>query len=172
MEPNIDVRPAATDDMSSLERVLGVEDVRFYRRQLHQPGVVLVAWLGDESVGALHVSWAGADEPEVRKHLPDVPIMHRLRIRADSRGRKLGSRLLALTEEYARQRGHDQLAAGIATGTGVDPTAEARVVRFYLRNGYREWDHGIVATVDEAHPSDDEVVESPAACRIYVKTLD
>jgi GNAT superfamily N-acetyltransferase len=155
--------------MVTLARVLGVEDVRFYRRRLHQPGVVLVARLGDSPAGALFISWGPADEAVVRDHLPGVPILHRLRVRADRRGQGIGSRLLELAEERLRAAGHDRVAVGIATG--VDPPAEERVIRFYARVGYREWEHGLVATVDEAHPSDHEVVTSPDACRIFVKAL-
>ena len=171
MEPNVDVRPATVEDMSALERVLGVEDVRFYRRQLHQPGVVLVAWLGGDLVGALHVSWAGADEPEVRAHLPGVPILHRLRVRADLRRRGYGGQLLEDAERRLRKDGHARVIAGITTGVNIDRKAEELVVRFYGRHGYREWPHGVIDTVDERHPSDDGIVTTPDQCRIFVKTL-
>ena len=131
----------------------------------------LVAWLGGELVGALHVSWAGADEPEVRAHLPGVPILHRLRIRADLRRRGYGGQLLEDAERRLRKDGHSRVAAGITTGATVDRNAEELVVRFYGRHGYGEWPYGVIDTFDERHSSDGRIVRTPDQCRIFVKTL-
>jgi GNAT superfamily N-acetyltransferase len=151
--------------MLPLERVLGPERTAFYRTRLKRDGVVLLAWEGEEPVGAVFVTWEAADEEVVRKHLPGVPFVHRLHVPAGLRERGLGRSLLREAEDVDEVRLAGRLAAGV-------DLLNTRVVGLYRRLRYQEWSHGIVDTIWEQYEPDGTVLTVPDRCRIFVKDLD
>ncbi|GIF77669.1 GNAT family N-acetyltransferase [Asanoa siamensis] len=161
----MEIRPASAEDMLYLERVLGPERTAFYRHRLKRQGVVLTCWEAEDVTGAVYVTWEPADEELVRKHLPGVPFVHRLLVLPGLRNNGRGRALLREAEELDEVR----LAGRLATGIDLD---NDRVIGLYERLGYREWDHGIVATVREEHQFDGTVAIEPDFCRIFVKDLD
>jgi GNAT superfamily N-acetyltransferase len=99
--------------------------------------VLLVAWLEDRPVGEVFLECEAAKEPEVRRHLPDVPQLDHLEVLGPFQGRGIGTALVRAAEDTARQFGHEQLALGV----GLD-NPKAR--RLYERLGYGDWGHGTV----------------------------
>ena len=150
--------------MPVVGHVLGADQAHFYRNRLARPGVVLSAWLEDQLAAALYVCWEPADEPEVRQHLPDVPLLHRLRVRPDLRRRQIGTKLIEAAEELLRSRGHTRVAVGV-------DLHNQRAAGLYRHLDYAEWEHGAVPTTREMYVEDGSVRRLPDRCRIFVKSL-
>ncbi|MCU1676471.1 MAG: N-acetyltransferase, partial [Frankiales bacterium] len=124
----------------------------------------LVAWLHGEAVGCVYVWFEDAEEAELRKHLPGVPLLNRLRVVERLRNNRIGTELVRAAARVAGGRGHTQLALGI----GLDNTDAERL---YLRLGFVEWPHGLVDTYYVVFKDGNEIRE-PELCRILVKELD
>lgn len=163
-DDQLHIRPATIEDMPVVGHVLGADQAHFYRNRLARPGVVLSAWLEDQLAAAIYVCWEPADEPEVRQHLPGVPLLHRLRVRPDLRRRQIGTQLIEEAEKLLRGRGHKLVAVG------VDPDNK-RAAGLYEHLHYREWEHGEVPTTREVYVADGSVRRLPDRCRIFVKSL-
>lgn len=80
-------------------------------------------------VGAVWVSWTEADEPEVNRHLPGVPLLYHFEVQKEMRGLKIGTRLLRFAEATLRAAGHTRVALGVD-----EWNIDAR--RLYERLGY------------------------------------
>ncbi|GGM14793.1 GNAT family N-acetyltransferase [Dactylosporangium sucinum] len=132
-------------------------------RQSEDKGVLLVAWLGGDPVGCVYVWLEDAEEDDLQKHLPGVPLLNRLRVLEPWRNRTFGTMLILEAERVAREHGRDQLALGIALD---NEGAE----RLYRRLGYEEWEHGLLDTYYVVFKDGNEVRE-PERCRIMVKNL-
>lgn len=163
-DDQLHIRPATIEDMPAVGHVLGVDQAHFYRNRLARRGVVLSAWLEDQLAAALYVCWEPADEPELRRHLPDVPLLHRLRVRPDLRRRQIGTKLIGEAEKLLRSRGHKQVAVGV-------DLHNQRAAGLYEHLDYEEWIHGSVATTREIYVADGSVRRLPDRCRIFVKSL-
>lgn len=89
-----------------------------------EPGerVLLAALDGDRVLGSVHLARAAAGNG---RHRAEV---QRLAVRADARGRGLGSTLLAAAEDRARELGIGLLWLTTHAGTGAD--------RFYAARGW------------------------------------
>ena len=124
MDVSVDVRVASNDDLHLLSERL--------KTNIPNPeeGQVLVAVVGGQPVGTVTVSWAAADEPEVRELFPGVPIMYRLRVDEPYRNVGIGTRLIRMAEHLLRQHGHKQVLIGADRDNVL-----AR--KLYLSLGYR-----------------------------------
>jgi GNAT superfamily N-acetyltransferase len=134
----VEVRRAAAADLVALVAVLGQH---FFTdrlaRQRDGRGVLLVAWADGRPVGDVFLDHGPADQPEVRRHLPGVPMLDHLEVLERLQRRGIGTALVRAGEDTARRLGHRRLALGV----GVD-TPGAR--RLYERLGYADWGHGTI----------------------------
>jgi GNAT superfamily N-acetyltransferase len=139
----LDIRPAEEGDLPLLTRAMRQED--FFAKRIEQQaeghGVLLVAWEGAAPVGAVYVWLGPAEEPEVRRALPDVPLLVRLHVPRGHRNRGIGTRIIGAAERLVRQRGHTRVALGV----GID-NIDAK--RLYHRLSYREWAHEPISGPD------------------------
>ena len=135
----MEVRPASGTDLDALVAVLGQRHFFTDRlaRQRDGRGVLLVAWLDGRPVGDVFLECGPADEPEVREHLPGVPLLVHLEVLGQLQRRGIGTALVRAGEQTARRLGHHRLAMGV----GVDNPAARRL---YERLGYTDWGHGTV----------------------------
>jgi hypothetical protein len=78
-----------------------------------------------------------ADLPEVRRHLPGVPMLDHLEVLERLQRRGIGTALVRAGEDTARRLGHRRLALGV----GVDNPGARRL---YERLGYADWGHGTI----------------------------
>jgi ribosomal protein S18 acetylase RimI-like enzyme len=106
-------------------------------------GMLLIAKLDGVPVGFVYLWLAPAEEPEVRRWLPDVPILNRLHVADGYRRRGIGQAIIEEAVRRLRVAGHKQVALGV----GPD-NHDAR--RLYERLGFREWGHGVISGRAEA----------------------
>ncbi|RKS92924.1 acetyltransferase (GNAT) family protein [Microbacterium sp. AG790] len=117
----LDVRELAASEVDRIEadEPPGKGFVReMWRLQAAGQSVLLVAWDGDVPVGSAQLD------------LRTAPVeLKNLNVRADSRGRGVGTALIAAAKAWMRARGHAQLSIG----AGVDNPAARRL---YERVGF------------------------------------
>jgi GNAT superfamily N-acetyltransferase len=136
---SLEIRAARNEaDLAALVRALG-HGALFrdrFRRHSEQPkkGHLLIAWRAGRPVGVVYLWLEDAEEPEIRKHLPGVPLLMNLEVRDDQRGRGYGTELIKAAEEWLpRNREHvDEVALAVGIG---NLTAE----KLYLHLGYEPW---------------------------------
>jgi GNAT superfamily N-acetyltransferase len=134
-EQPVEVRQASPADLAALVAVFG-EERRFFTdslaRQRDGRGMLLVARLDGRPVGDVFLERGPADQPEVRRQLPGVPMLDHLEVLGQFQRRGIGTMLIGAGEETARQLGHRRLALGVAVD---NPGAR----RLYERLGYADW---------------------------------
>ncbi|GAB3864549.1 hypothetical protein GCM10027610_113080 [Dactylosporangium cerinum] len=166
LSDHLEVRPAIEPELDLVVAAFG--DASFFAermaRQSEDNGVLLVAWLHGEAVGCVYVWFEDAEEAELRKHLPGVPLLNRLRVVEPLRNNRFGTALVHAAERLVRKQGHTQLALGISLDN-------ADAERLYLRLGFAEWPHGLVDTYYVVFKDGSEIRE-PELCKILVKDLD
>jgi ribosomal protein S18 acetylase RimI-like enzyme len=120
-----EIRPLEPDELPAVKEALPrgphVHDDRFDSQQRGE-GLYLFAWIGEQPVGHIYLSWSGhAGYPEVR----DVGV-------TESRRREgLGTLLMDAAQEHARERGAEWLGLAVAL-----ENQGARA--FYERLGYED----------------------------------
>ncbi|WP_327006936.1 GNAT family N-acetyltransferase [Dactylosporangium sp. NBC_01737] len=120
-------------------------------RQSRGDGQLLVARVNRRPIGMVYLWREPADEPEIREHLPEVPLIMHFEVLKEYRGNGIGTRLLQDAEQRLRDAGHSRVALG------VNPKNQD-AIRLYVRHGYRQWPHGDVTTDSDEYS-------------IYVKAL-
>jgi GNAT superfamily N-acetyltransferase len=157
------VRVATPADLATLTKTLG--DAAHYadwlRRQHAGRGELLVALLHDRPVGAIYLWLEDADEPEIREHLPSVPLLRHLRVLRPRQRQRIGTTLIGVAEARLRAHGH----ARVALAVDVSNVAAARL---YHRLGYRDWLLGKVA----CSPLSSNGNDTKDICAVLVKPLD
>lgn len=136
--PDLAIEPADEGDLSRLAGALGHE--RFLAKRLRFArrghGLLLVATRSETPVGFVYLWLAPANEAELRRWLPGVPILNRLFVAADHRRQGIGTAIVEEAVRRLRAFGHKQVALG------VDPGDSVR--RLYDGLGFREWGHGLI----------------------------
>jgi ribosomal protein S18 acetylase RimI-like enzyme len=111
------IRVAEPSDLELLSEALGPDHHAFFvgRLPLQKEGLgeILIAFRRSGPVGAVFISWTEADEPQVRKHLADVPMIFHLHVAPEHRHRGVGRTLLRRAEESLRLRGHTRVLLGV-----------------------------------------------------------
>ena len=145
----MEIRPAAAGDLEPLGAVFASERGFFadcLARQEAGSGVLLVAWLDGWPAGDVFLSLGPADQPELRRHLPGVPMLIHLEVADRLQRRGIGTALVRGGEDTARRFGRDRIALGV----GLDNPGARRL---YERLGYTDWGHGpTVASWQEQRP--------------------
>lgn len=159
------IRQAHVGDQPAIVRTFGEE--RFFtdrlQRQQEGHGELLVAYEGDAAIGVVYV-WRGeAEEPELREHLPDVPLLNHLEVVEHRRNDGIGTAIIEAAEAHVLGLGLKKLALGLRLHNHD-------AARLYDRLGYREWEHGEIWTTYVVM-SDGEETQVPEKCRILVKDL-
>lgn len=160
------VLPADPGRLEDLVAALGQREYftdRFTRQNCGK-GVVLLAWLEGQVVGDVFLWCASADEPEVRAHLPGVPLLNHLEVLPDHRGRGIGTAIIATAEATARKIGYAQIALGV----GLDNLS---AYRLYASLGYANWGYGPIQTGYEKVLPDGTKRHVAETVDMLVKTL-
>jgi GNAT superfamily N-acetyltransferase len=158
------VRMAAAADLGPLTRSLG--DTAAYtdwlRRQHAKRGELLVAFLHGRPVGAIYLWLEDADEPELRRHLPGVPLLRHLRVSGPRQRQRIGTTLIGVAERRLRALGHTEVALAV-------DVANVDAARLYARLGYRDWHLGRISCSPLAMTNGNGPKD---ICSVLVKTLD
>ncbi|MEU7902716.1 GNAT family N-acetyltransferase [Actinoplanes sp. NPDC049118] len=157
------IAPQVPGDIDRLGRTFGPSARGYYLERSRRQGVLLVARVGERSVGAVFVSTEPAPESAIIRHLGKVPMLHRLMVDASLRRKGVGTKLIAAAEAELRRRRLWRVAVGV----DVDNPSAARL---YRRLGYREWAHGLLETIRE-DVKDGKVIVLPDECHVFVKHL-
>ncbi|KOV88359.1 GNAT family N-acetyltransferase [Nocardia sp. NRRL S-836] len=160
---DVTIRPARPEDLGSLAGRLGQD--RFFAdrldRQSESRGVLLTAWRGGLVIGDVYLWLEPAEEPEIRRYLPETPLVTHLEIHRDHRRQGVGTSLIGAAERLLADRGHDEVALAVEIGN----TAAAKL---YTRLGYRDWGHSAVKCYSLADENGHRDVE---ICDVMVKAL-
>jgi GNAT superfamily N-acetyltransferase len=163
-EPQVSRARAA--DLFSFAAALG--DSGFFKdrlmRQRNDQGVLFFAWLGTNPAGAVYLWLEEAEEPPIRRHLPDVALLTHLQVHQDLRRRGVGTALVNAVEQHLIGEGHVRVALAVRT----DNPAAARL---YDHLGYQDWGHGKVTCYAQVTLPNGNVLEVPERCHVLVKDL-
>jgi GNAT superfamily N-acetyltransferase len=132
-------------------------------RQKRDTGVLLTAWWDHHPIGDAYLWLEAAEEPELRKYLPGVPLLTHVEIRDGFRSRGIGTGLVSAAEKTLVERGYKQVALAVEI-------SNVRAAKLYTRLGYLVWRHPSVPHVRCENLFDDSV-EPPEICHIMVKDL-
>jgi GNAT superfamily N-acetyltransferase len=113
----VQIRVAEPDDLALVLEAFGPPYRDLFRRrfplQSADLGQILIAHRHERPVGTVFISWDEADEPEVRKYLPAVPMIFSLYVTPADRHQGFGRILLRQAEERLRKRGYEQVLVGV-----------------------------------------------------------
>lgn len=157
------IRPAQPEDLPSLARRMGQGQYFADRldRQRKGRGILLTAWQAGMVIGDVYLWLEPAEEPEIRTHLPDTPLVTHLEIHPDHQRLGVGTSLLRASEWLLARRGYGEVALAVEVG---NKGAE----RLYTRLGFREWPHSRVECRASGDGNGHRVVET---CKVLVKCL-
>ena len=166
MVADVNTRAARGDDLSTLAKVFGQEQffVDRLERQRGGRGMLLIAELDDLAVGDVYLWLEPAEEPELNRYLPGVPLIQHFEVHEPFQSRGIGTRLLAAAERELRHRGHGRVALGVGL-------SNEGAMRLYQRLGYREWPYGVIATSWEEFLPNGARRRTSEWCHIYLKDL-
>ena len=159
----LDIRAAVRGDLMALQRDLG-QAAYFadrWKRQRSGKGRLLVVWDGDRAVGVAYLWWETAEEQEIRKFLPRVPLLTHVEVSADYRSHGMGTKLIARAEAELADLGYDRVALAVEI-------TNRRAEELYARLGYVDWEHGIVKCL----PFPDGTPQAVEVCKVMVKRLE
>ena len=105
-----------------------------------------------------------ADEPELRRHLPGVPLLNHLEVLPARQSRGIGTRIIAAAERTV----HDLAYRRLALGVGID---NPRARKLSERLGYVDWGNGTVDTSYDVHRDDGRVDTFHETIAVLVKNL-
>jgi GNAT superfamily N-acetyltransferase len=163
---DVEIRPARAEDLLAVPAELGDQEFFADRlaRQADGRGVLLLALSGGLPVGTAYLWRERADEPEVRAHLPEVPLLNHVEVLAGHRNRLVGTRLVGEAESILAGLGHEQVALAV----NVD---NANAERLYKRLGYQRWEHDTLICLAEVRQPDGTRKTCQETCYMLVKAL-
>jgi GNAT superfamily N-acetyltransferase len=160
---DLQIREARSTDLPALTQAMGQQPFFADRlsRQQHGLGRLLTAWQDNLPVGVVYLWLEPAEEPEIREHLPDTPLLTHLETHAEHRAQGIGTRLIKAAERWLYAKGYDRVALAVEV-------TNVRAARLYARLGYREWPHSTVVCLSLTDGNGQRKVE---ICHIMVKPL-
>lgn len=136
------------------------------RRQAENRGVLLACWLDDLPVGVAYLWLEPADEPEIRRDLPGVPLLQHLEVHPQYRRQGVGTGVVLAACHYLWRLGHQRVALAVDLDNH-------QAMSLYTRLGFQEWDGPPVRCYIDRTLATDGVGAGRDfdLCRILVKVL-
>jgi ribosomal protein S18 acetylase RimI-like enzyme len=140
----MEIRAAERADLPRLVAALRQSEffTERFDRQQRGHGLLLIAWRERAPVGTVYLWLEPAEEPELRKYLPDTPLVTHLEVGERFRRTGIGTALLHECHRLLVERGHRQVALGVRL-ENVD------AIRLYKNLGYAQWPHPEVETIED-----------------------
>jgi RimJ/RimL family protein N-acetyltransferase len=164
---DLEIRPVRPGDLPSLANV-GADGYFADRlaKQRKGHGVLLGAWRAGHAVGSAYLWLDRAEEPEIGRLLPGVPLITHVEIfDAGERNRGFGTELMDCAEQTLWDRGYTRVALA------VEVSNEA-AARLYQRRGYRDWGHDTIGCMARVWEEDGTLTEYEEKCYVLTKTRD
>ncbi|WP_250212833.1 GNAT family N-acetyltransferase [Acrocarpospora catenulata] len=163
---SVKIKRAADEDLPALVKALGQPHyfAHALTRQREGHGFLLVAWQGLTAIGHIYVWLAEAEEEELRKELPGVPLLTHLELHPAHRRRGFGTALVHRAEQELIGRGHDHVVLGV----GMDNHA---AMALYTRHGFQKWKESPIETSDTVYEDDGTEVRNRDKCLILIKPI-
>jgi ribosomal protein S18 acetylase RimI-like enzyme len=160
------IRPATARELPA---VAGVFGQRLYfenrlARQFDKLGVLLLAWHGGQPAGHIYVRFEPPEEPMIRRHHPELPILSHIEVRAALQRRQIGTALVRRAERILTRNGFAWAGLGVLS-------TNLRAADLYQRLGYQAWEHGEVETYTEEFVAAWDVIRRAERCAVLVKRL-
>lgn len=161
---NVDEATAA--DLERLGDALGNKEffADRYRRQKDSKGMLFIAWLDGQPVGDVYLWLEPAEEYQIRRQLPGVPLLTHLEVLPEYRNRGIGTELIAALERYLRGIGKDRVALAVRDDN-------TKAMELYRRLGYDDWGHGRQVCFANVMDADGRPTAEPEVCHVMVKQL-
>ena len=163
---NIDVRIARPENLPVLVSFFGQREYLVDRlaRQEAGLGLLLTAWVEERPVGGVYLRMEPAEEPEIRQHLPGVPLLNHLEVLEEWRGRGIGTRLVTEAEQLLSEAGKDRVALAVEV-------SNSDAERLYVRLGYVHWKHPPATCFTEIMAEEGRHTSYPETCFVLSKYL-
>ena len=163
---DLEIHPVRPDEAPALVAAGGQAGYVVDRlaRQAADHGVLLAAWLHGRPVGSVYLWLEDAEEPELREHLPNVPLITHLEVIGPDRSQGFGTQLVQAGEQELRRRGFAVAALAVEY-------SNKRAVRFYERLGYQDWGREFVDCVRRDWHEDGTFTDTPEKCFVFTKSL-
>jgi GNAT superfamily N-acetyltransferase len=163
---DLEIHPVRPDEAPALVAAGGQAGYVADRldRQAAGRGVLLGAWLSGRPVGSVYLWLDPAEEPEIREHLPETPLITHLEVFAEHRNRGYGKQLVAGSERELRRRHFTDVALAVEH-------LDKRAVHLYQSCGYRDWGHGHVKCIRRDWEDNGTYTDTPEKCLVFTKPL-
>jgi GNAT superfamily N-acetyltransferase len=123
MVVQISIRVAEPGEVDQLAGTLGRRHCEYFQDRLlwqkNGLGEILIAFREHKPIGAVFLSWVEADEPEVREHLANVPMISHLYVAPGHRHQGVGRSLMRRAEQRLSRRGHKEVLLGVDKSNDV-----------------------------------------------------
>ncbi|HTI26647.1 MAG TPA: GNAT family N-acetyltransferase [Kutzneria sp.] len=164
---DLEIRPVRPGDLPSLANA--GEDGYFADRLAKQHeghGVLLGAWRTGQAIGSAYLWLDEAEEPEIRQHLPNTPLITHVEIfDADERNRGFGTELMDRAEQMLWERGYTRVALAVEVSNDA-------AARLYRRRGYQDWGHDTISCMGRVWEEDGTFTEYEEKCYVLTKKRD
>ena len=164
---HLEIHPVRPDEAPALVEAGGQAGYIADRlaRQRADDGVLLAAWLDGRPVGSVYLWLEDAEEEEIRRHLPDTPLITHLEVFAEAdRNQGFGSALVLAGERELRRRHCTAAALAVELSNN-------RAAHLYERLGYRDWGRQLVDCVRRDWNDDGTFIDTPEKCFVLTKSL-
>lgn len=169
MIENLEICPCKKSDLELLEQSMpSGGNSRFHEKrfqnQEEKGDLYLIAWLGDEPVGGVLITFNGPAEDLVRNKGYKDPVLTGLFVKNEYRGHGIATQLIERSEGIIFEKGFKQSC--LAVGVANTPAK-----KLYEKLGYKDWGKGEYEISWDAINEKGETIKQDELCMLLYKDL-